>query len=185
MTITKKNKANAFALALTESNIPEPTIQEKTAKIIKAANDTTKNKSTMDISSHLKLEEVQDYQTKARLSSKNHEFTVVRSITREDLIKNRDLHTARNKGILYRGYEAVANNFLFLTFWLLTMLTPAIATLFFLYESEALRHKFLTNDSSQIFWVFSLYIFCLFAMFFSFYIIRNFSLFITQTIFKK
>lgn len=185
MAITKKNKANAFALSLTESNIVEPTIQEKTAQILKAASNVNEKQTTNHLSSHLKLEEVKDTQTKNRLKSKNQEFTVVRSITREDLIKNRAFHTAKKRSIFSRFFESVVSNFVFLMFWMLTLITPAIATLGFLYESAVLRDKFLTNDSLQLFWVFSLYVFCLFGMFLFFYIIRNLSLFITQSIIKN
>lgn len=182
MNNTKKNKGNAFALSLKEDNI-EVNLKDKTKEIIK--NATHKASQSNGLSNQFKFEEVKDISTKTRLKEKNENATIVRSVSKEEIFSNRDHYIAKEKNIFLQLFAAIKNNFIFLFFWAIVLFLPAIATVLLLLESHTVRHNFLTNDGSQIFWLLTLYISFLVGMITIFYTVRNLSLFITTSILKK
>lgn len=182
MNNTKKNKGNAFALSLKEDNI-DVSLKDKTKDIIK--NATHKASQSNGLSNQFKFEEVKDISTKTRLKEKNENATIVRSVSKEEIFSNRDHYIAKEKNIFLQLFAAIKNNFIFLFFWAIVLFLPAISTVLLLLESHTVRHNFLTNDSSQIFWLLTLYISFLVGMVTIFYTVRNLSLFITTSILKK
>lgn len=182
MNNTKKNKGNAFALSLKEDNI-DVSLKDKTKDIIK--NATHKASQSNGISHQFKFEEVKDISTKNRLKEKNENATIVRSVSKEEIFSNRDHYIAKEKNIFLQLFVSIKNNFIFLFFWAIVLFLPAIATVLLLLESHTVRHNFLTNDGSQIFWLLTLYISFLVGMVTIFYTVRNLSLFITTSILKK
>lgn len=182
MNNTKKNKGNAFALSLKEDNI-DISLKDKTKDIIK--NATHKASQSNSLSQQFKFEEVKDISTKNRLKEKNENATIVRSVSKEEFFSNRDHYIAKEKNIFLQLFSGIKNNFIFLFFWAIVLFLPAIATILLLLESHTVRHNFLTNDGSQIFWLLTLYISFLVGMITIFYTVRNLSLFITTSILKK
>lgn len=183
MNNTKKNKGNAFALSLKEDNVGI-NIKDKTKDLIKNATHKAAQ-SNNSLSNQLNFEEVKDISTKTRLKEKNENATIVRSVSKEEIFSNRDHYIAKEKNIFLQLFAAIKNNFIFLFFWAIVLFLPAIATVLLLLESHTVRHNFLTNDGSQIFWLLTLYISFLVGMITIFYTVRNLSLFITTSVLKK
>ncbi|HCJ8469442.1 TPA: hypothetical protein NV714_003223 [Escherichia coli] len=180
MNNTKKNKGNAFALSLKEDHVD---IKNKTKDIIK--NATVKAAQSNGISNQLKFEEVKDISTKNRLKEKNENATIVRSVSKEEISSNREHYIAKEKNIFSQLVDNFKNNLIFIFFWAVILFLPALATVLLLLESHTVRHNFLTNDGSQIFWLLTLYISFFVGMVTIFYTVRNLSLFITTSILKK
>lgn len=172
---TRKNSANLLLANLKNTNsdykpTPQPAVQKKTEP------------KNQDISSFMHAEVVTDTGLKQHLTSKNPVKQISRTISREELLRNKQNNQSRQNKQTNTFFTILANNSVFYFLWVFVLLLPALLTFGMLYISPNVRDHFLTNDALQILWVSSLYAMSLLFMTCTFYLIRNFSLLLAKSL---
>lgn len=169
---TRKNSANLLLANLKNTNpdtkpTPNPAVQKKTEP------------KTQDISSFMHAEVVTDTGLKQHLTSKNPVKQISRTISREELLRNKQNNQNKQTNTFF---NILVNNSVFYFLWVFVLLLPALLTFGMLYISPNVRDHFLTNDALQILWVSSLYAMSLLFITCTFYLIRNFSLLLAKSL---
>jgi len=172
---TRKNSANLLLANLKNTSSEEKPMQSSTVQ-------KKPEPRTQDISSFMHAEVVTDKGLKQHLTSKNPVKQISRTISREELLRNKNNNQSRQNKQSDTFFNILVNNAVFYFLWVFALTIPALLTLGMLYISPNLRDHFLTNDSLQILWVASLYAISLFFITCTFYLIRNFSLLLAKSV---
>lgn len=172
---TRKNSANLLLANLKNTSPEEKPTQP-------SAVQKKSEPRTQDISSFMQAEVVTDTGLKQHLTSKNPIKQISRTISREELLRNKKNNQSCKNKQPDTFFNILVNHSVFYFLWVFVLIIPALLTFGMLYVSPNLRDHFLTNDSLQILWVASLYAISLFFITCAFYLIRNFSLLLAKSV---
>lgn len=140
------------------------------------------SKNQEGVASFIQPEIVVDNHWKQHLTTKNPIQQVARSVSKEELLRNRNKHIFKEDSLFVKLKFFISHNFFFYLLWVFVLALPAALTFSMLYLSPNIRSHFLTNDSLQILWISSLYAISLLFMTVVFFLVRNFSLLLAKSV---